>query len=78
MNPGPPRHLVTLKQAAEARPWATVRFQRTLIASKRIAYFKVAGRVLVDLDELDAYAERGRVEPPSPLRLVKRATNSGP
>jgi hypothetical protein len=28
----------------------------------RLAYHKVAGRVLIDLDDLDEMAERGRVD----------------
>jgi excisionase family DNA binding protein len=63
------RSLVFLKQAHEHRPWATERFLRTLIANGQIARHRVGGRVLVDLDELDELAERGRVEP-APLRLV--------
>jgi excisionase family DNA binding protein len=56
------RSLVTLTQAERERPWATRRYLRRLIAEKRIGYFKPGGTILVDLDELDAWAEAGRVE----------------
>ncbi len=57
------RDLRSLPQAEEARQWATERYLRRLIAERRIPFHKVGGRVLVDLDDLDAYAEAGRVEP---------------
>ena len=63
------RHLVTLAQAVEARPWLTERFLRRLVAERRVPYFKVGGKLLFDLDDLDALAERGRVEPPENRRL---------
>jgi hypothetical protein len=45
------------------------------VAERRIGFFKVAGRVLIDLDELDAFAERGRVDPAEPISLrVVRST----
>lgn len=72
MPPEAPRQLVFLKQAHEHRAWATERFVRTLITNGLIARHKVAGRVLVDLAELDELAERGRVEPPV-LRSVGRS-----
>lgn len=63
------RHLVTLAQAVEARPWLTERFLRRLVAERRVAFHKVGGRLLFDLSDLDALAERGRVEPPECRRL---------
>lgn len=44
------------------RPHWTERQLRRMVAEKRVPFFKVEGRILFDLDELDAYAERGRVE----------------
>jgi hypothetical protein len=71
------RQLVTLAQAAEQRPWATVRYTRRLISERRIPFHKLGdgrtSRVLVDLAELDAFAERGRVEPSSPVALAPKA-----
>jgi excisionase family DNA binding protein len=55
------RQLVSVRQAEEQREWARERFVRRLIFEKRIPYHKVGGKVFVDLADLDAYAERGRV-----------------
>lgn len=66
------RNLVFLKQAHQHRAWATERFLRTLIANGQLARYRVGGRVLVDLDELDRLADRGRIDPPAPLRLIGR------
>lgn len=51
-----PSDLVLLTQAAEARPWATVRYLRRLIAERRISSWKVGRRRLVSLAELDRLA----------------------
>lgn len=71
------RQLVTIAQAAQARPWATERYLRRLISERRIPFHKVAGgrggRVLLDLADIDALAERGRVEVAPPLRSVAPA-----
>lgn len=56
------RNLRTIKGAIGERPWLTERWLRRMIYEGRIAYFKVGGKVLVDLDELDAYVEAGRRE----------------
>jgi excisionase family DNA binding protein len=53
--------LRTVAQAAEERPWLTERYLRRLIYERRIEYFKVGGRVLVDLDQLDRFVEAHRV-----------------
>ena len=71
------RELVTIPQALAARPWLTERFLRRLVAEQRIPYHKVAGRVLFDLADLDDLAERNRVEPPRPLRLLERRRRTG-
>lgn len=55
------RQLVPLTLVPDHRPWATVRWLRRLVYERRIPYHKVAGRVLIDLADLDAFAERGRV-----------------
>ena len=55
------RKLVTLTQAVEQRPWLSERMIRRLVSERRIPYFKPAGRLLFDLEELDTWAEAGRV-----------------
>jgi hypothetical protein len=49
----------------EHRPWATERRLRRYVAEHRVQFFKVDGRILFDLADLDAYVEAGRVEPAS-------------
>jgi excisionase family DNA binding protein len=56
------RDLVPLTEVPAHRPWAKVRWLRRLVAEHRIPFYKVAGKVLLDLNELDAFAERGRVD----------------
>jgi excisionase family DNA binding protein len=57
------RRLVTLPMAIEERPWLTERWLRRLVAERRVPFHKVGGRLLFDLDDLDKWAEAGRVEP---------------
>jgi excisionase family DNA binding protein len=56
------RHLVTLKEAVAVRPWLTERYARRLIGERRIPFHKLGSKVLLDLADLDAFAEAGRVE----------------
>jgi hypothetical protein len=56
------RDLVPLRHVPQHRPWATERLLRRLVAERRIAFHKVAGRVLIDLADLDAMTEAGRIE----------------
>ncbi len=56
--------LRTIPQAIEERPYITERWMRRLVYESRIPYFKVGGRVLVDLTDIDAYVNRGRIDPP--------------
>jgi excisionase family DNA binding protein len=56
------RHLVTLKEAVAVRPWLTERYGRRLIGERRIPFHKIGAKVLLDLADLDAFAEAGRVE----------------
>lgn len=58
-----PRQLVPLVEVPQHRPWTTVRWLRRLVYERRIPFHKVGGRVLIDLDDLDAIAEAGRREP---------------
>ena len=58
--------LVPLTKVPEARPWVTVRYLRRLVYERRLPFHKLgAGRnapVLIDLEDLDRYAQAGRVE----------------
>jgi excisionase family DNA binding protein len=63
------RHLVPLVKVPEHRSWCSGRFARRLVTERRIPFHKIGRRVFVDLNDLDEYAERGRVEPPRPSRL---------
>ncbi len=69
--------LVSLADAATARPWArsdgkdSTRWLRRLISERRIPYHKVGGRVLLDLADLDALAAAGRIAPAQALRVVR-------
>jgi excisionase family DNA binding protein len=55
--------LVTLKQLLELRSWLSERYIRRLVSENRIGYYKPAGTLLFDLDEIDDYVAGGRVEP---------------
>ena len=67
------RDLVPLTEIEEHRPWCTVRYARRLVAERRVPFHKVGRRVLLDLNDLDEFAERGRVEPPRRLRMVAQS-----
>ena len=56
------RNLVTLRQLLEARPWLSERFARRLVAERKVPFYKVSGKLLFDLEEVDQLAESGRVE----------------
>lgn len=56
------RQLTPLKKVPEHRDWVTERFLRRLVAEHRVPYFKAGGKVLIDLADIDAFAEAGRVE----------------
>jgi excisionase family DNA binding protein len=64
------RQLVALVDVPEHRPWCSVRYTRRLVAERRIPFHKVGRRVLIDLNDLDEFAERGRIEPPRRLRMM--------
>ena len=65
MSSTPPaeRELRTLSQAAQERPFLTLRWLRQLVAEHRIPSYKLGGKVLVDLAELDAFIEASRRGP---------------
>jgi hypothetical protein len=63
---------VTRAQAVEERDWLTPRLVRRLTEQRRIPSYRVAGRILVDLDELDAYVDGCRVESVDELTARRR------
>lgn len=54
--------LRTVAQAVDEREWLTERYLRRLIFERRVPHYKIGGRVLIDLDELDALVQRHRIE----------------
>jgi hypothetical protein len=40
--------------------WATTRWLRRQVFERKLTHYKVSGRVLVDLDDLDRYVQAGR------------------
>ena len=58
----PKRQLVRVKEAQSHRPEWTERRVRRAVYEKRIPHYKVDGIVFVDLADLDAKVEAGRVE----------------
>lgn len=46
----------------EERPWISARWLRNQVEKKKLPHYKVNGRLLFDLDELDRYALENRVE----------------
>jgi excisionase family DNA binding protein len=63
------RQLVLLLEVPKHRPWMSVRYLRRLVTERRIAHHRVGRKILIDLADVDALAEAGRVEPPKPARL---------
>lgn len=61
------RTLVPLKRVPEHRPWVSERWLRRAVFERRIPYHKLGGGrgspVLIDLADLDALVEAGRVTP---------------
>lgn len=56
------RQLVPLTKVEEHRPWCSTRLARRLVSERRVAFHRIGGRVYLALEDLDAYAEAGRVE----------------
>jgi hypothetical protein len=56
------RTLVPLREVPQHREWLTVRQLRRMVSEHRIAYHRVNGRILFDLNDVDSYSEAGRVE----------------
>lgn len=52
----------TLPQLLEERPWLTERHVRRLVSERRIPFSHAGRKLLFDLNDIDAWAEAGRVE----------------
>ncbi|MGO8724411.1 MAG: hypothetical protein ACLQRM_17015 [Acidimicrobiales bacterium] len=63
---------VPRRTISQHRPWASERWVKRQNDERRLGFYKVGGLVLVDLDELDALVEAGRVNPAPSLRAVRR------
>lgn len=50
--------LVTLPVLLERCPWLTERWVRSLVHADTIPHYKPAGRLLFDLDEVEAWARQ--------------------
>ena len=72
------RRLVLLTDAHQERPWATPRYLRRLVAQRSVPFFKLRGRIWIDLADLDTFAEAARVEPPVARRDRGPATTPTP
>ena len=61
-EPGAGRRLYPLMKVQEVAgyEWANVRWLRRQVFECRIPYYKVGGRVLIDLADLDALVEASR------------------
>jgi excisionase family DNA binding protein len=61
----PSRRLHPLTKVAndDAYSWATTRWLRRLIYERGLTYYKVGGKVLIDLNDLDRLVETGRRGP---------------
>jgi excisionase family DNA binding protein len=62
-NPLRASELLTVAEAA-GRLGVPVRFIRRLIAERRIRFYKIGRYVRIDSQDLDAFIEAGRVDPP--------------
>ncbi len=71
------RNLVPRKDVQKHRGWATARYVARLNDERRLGFYKVdGGLVLIDLAELDALVDAGRVNPAAPLRAVGRSRSA--
>ncbi len=57
---GKNRDLRTLPQVVAEREYLTIRWLRRLIYEGRVPSYKLGGKVLVDLEEIDSYVEASR------------------
>ena len=56
------KQYVTFSQALEQRPWLTERWLRRAVQERRIPFFKVDGKLVFDLEEIDGYVAAHRIE----------------
>jgi hypothetical protein len=56
----------TLKQMVEAYPVFTPRLARRLVQQRRIPFSRAGRIIVVAEDDIPAYLERNRIEPPEP------------
>lgn len=54
--------------------WANKRWLQRQIYDRRLAWHKISGRLLIDLDDLDKLAEQGRREPASHVRCPAKSS----
>ena len=58
-------HYRPLAEAAEQRPWLTLRYLRRLVYENRIPHTKVGGKVVVADEDIEALERAGRIDPQS-------------
>ena len=72
--------LLTHRKAAEYSGFS-VRYLRTCVFERRIAFVKRGGRIYFERDDLDAYIDEGRIEAIDDTELVSgpyKATKAPP
>jgi hypothetical protein len=66
------RNLVALKQVPTYRPWTSERLLRHLCSTRQLPHHKVGRRIYIALEDVDDFADRGRIEASRPrLRAVR-------
>lgn len=53
--------LLTMRQLLEAAPWLTERWVRSLVARRELPHYKVGGRLLFKLADVEAVVAQGYV-----------------
>jgi hypothetical protein len=61
-SPKPTDGYVTLKQLLMARSYLEEKWVRRAVAERRFSFFKLDGKLLFDLDDIDSYVSQRRVE----------------
>lgn len=56
-------NLKTLRQLVVARPFLSERWVRSLVDADRIPHYKLGGKLLFDLDEIDDFVRKTRSGP---------------
>lgn len=60
---------VTLTQLCDERPFLTERWVRRMVAQRRIPHYKLGGKLVFDLGEVDDMVRSHRVSPAAPRSL---------